>query len=58
MSVLTVERHWSSDGVIVNVGDDGGYVMIENTGAGLIQVTVFNNEGDVVLEEERNLNGN
>jgi len=52
MSVLTVEKHWSSDGVIVNVGDDGGYVMVENTGERLIQITVFNDEGDVVLEEE------
>ena len=52
MSILTVEKHWSNDGLIVNVGDDGGYVMIENTGQGLIQITVLNDEGDVVLEEE------
>jgi hypothetical protein len=52
MSIFTVEKHWSSGGVIVNVGDDGGYVMVENIGQRLIQITVFNDEGDVVLEEE------
>jgi urease beta subunit len=51
MSVLTVEKHWTHDGVIINVGDDGGYVMVENTGERMIQITVFNDGGDVVLEE-------
>jgi len=54
MSLLTVEKHWTHDGVIINVGDDGGYVMIENTKQGWIQITVFNDEGDVLMEREFN----
>jgi hypothetical protein len=31
---------------------DGGYVMVEYVKAGWIQITVFNDEGDVLLERE------
>jgi hypothetical protein len=31
---------------------DGGYVMVEYIKAGWIQITVFNDEGDVLLERE------
>jgi hypothetical protein len=58
MSTLTVEKHWSNDGLVINVGSDGGYVMIESVSEGLVLITAFNKDGDVVLEEERNLNGN
>jgi hypothetical protein len=43
--------------VVVNVdGDEGGYVMIEDVSwnNGWIQVTVFNDKGDVLLEQEFN----
>ena len=33
---------------------DGGYVMVEYVKAGWIQITVFNDEGDVLLERELN----
>jgi hypothetical protein len=43
--------------IVVTVnGDEGGYVMIEDVSwdNGWIQITVFNNEGDVLLEREFN----
>jgi hypothetical protein len=41
---------------VVNVGKVGGYVMVEVTDVG-IQVTVFNDAGDVLAEDEYNLGG-
>ena len=58
MSTLTVEKHWSNDGLVINVGSDGGYVMIESVSEGGVLITASNKDGDVVLEEECNLNGN
>ena len=42
--------------VVVNVGESGqgGYVMVEHINGGVIQITVFNDEGDVLLEREYN----
>jgi len=51
MSVLNVDT-LDNGAVVVNVGTDGGYVMIEDTNNGWIQITVFNDEGDVLLERE------
>jgi len=41
---------------VVNVGDEGGYVMVELTPVGIL-VTVFNDAGDVLSEQEYNLKG-
>ena len=41
---------------VVNVGKVGGYVMVEVTDVG-VQVTVFNDAGDVLAEDEYNLGG-
>jgi hypothetical protein len=49
MSVLNTDT-LDNGAVVVNVGEDGGYVMVEDIKDGWIQVTVFNDEGDVMLE--------
>ena len=38
--------------VIVNVGEYGGYVMVEQPRAGWVLITVINDEGDVLMERE------
>jgi len=40
--------------VVVNVGESGqgGYVMVEHINGGVIQITVFNAEGDVLMERD------
>jgi hypothetical protein len=45
-----------SGAAVVNVGDEGGYVMVELTPVGIL-VTVFNDAGDVLSEQEYNLKG-
>ena len=45
-----------SGAAVVNVGDEGGYVMVELTPVGIL-VTVFNDAGDVLSEKEYNLKG-
>ena len=49
-----------SGAAVINVGESGAYVMVECTSALLqtIQVTVFNNAGDVVAENEYNYGRN
>jgi hypothetical protein len=49
MSILNTDT-LDNGAVVVNVGEDGGYVMVEDIKDGWIQVTVFNDEGDVMLE--------
>ncbi len=51
MSNLTVDT-LDNGAAVVNVGTDGGYVMVEYIRAGWIQITVFNDEGDVLMERE------
>jgi hypothetical protein len=51
MSLLNVDT-LDNGAVVVNVGTDGGYVMVEDNNNGWIQITVFNDEGDVLLERE------
>ena len=51
MSNLTVDT-LDNGAAVVNVGTDGGYVMVEYVKAGWIQITVFNDEGDVLMERE------
>jgi hypothetical protein len=53
MSLLTIDT-LDNGAAVVNVGEDGGYVMVEHIKAGWIQITVFNDEGDVLLEREFN----
>lgn len=53
MSILNVDK-LANGTAVVDVGDDGGYVMVEHVKAGWIAVTVFNDEGDVLLEREFN----
>jgi|APGre2960657404_1045060.scaffolds.fasta_scaffold745078_1 hypothetical protein len=53
MSLLNVDT-LDNGAVVVNVGTDGGYVMVEDINNGWIQVTVFNDEGDVLLERQYN----
>lgn len=55
MSLLNVDT-LDCGAVVVNVGDpdQGGYVMVEHINGGVIQITVFNDEGDVLLEREYN----
>lgn len=59
MIKLNVEM-LDNDRAVVNVGESGAYVMVECTSALLqtIQVTVFNNAGDVVSENEYNYGRN
>jgi hypothetical protein len=49
MSVLNTDT-LDNGAVVVNVGEDGGYVMVEDIKEGWIQVTVFNDAGDVMFE--------
>jgi ABC-type sugar transport system substrate-binding protein len=51
MNNLTVDT-LDNGAAVVNVGTDGGYVMVEYVKAGWIQITVFNDEGDVLMERE------
>ena len=54
MSLLKADE-LDNGAVVVNVGgDEGGYVMVEDLNKGWIQVTVFNDAGDVLLEREFN----
>jgi hypothetical protein len=51
MSLLNVDT-LDNGAVVVDVGESGqgGYVMIEDIKKGWIQVTVFNDEGEVLFE--------
>jgi hypothetical protein len=49
MSNLTVDT-LDNGAAVVNVGTDGGYVMVEDINKGWIQVTIFNDAGDVLFE--------
>lgn len=51
MSSLTVDT-LDNGAAVVNVGTDGGYVMVEYIRASWIQITVFNDEGDVLMERD------
>ena len=56
MDLLTTNK-LDNGSVVVNVGgDEGGYVMVEDVSwnNGWIQVTVFNDAGDVLMEREFN----
>ena len=53
MDQLNVEM-LDADRAVVNVGKDGGYVMVETPKAGWILITVFDDEGEVILERELN----
>jgi hypothetical protein len=54
MSNLTVDT-LDNGAAVVNVGgSEGGYVMVEDLNKGWIQVTIFNDAGDVLLEREFN----
>ena len=44
-----------ADRAVVNVGEDGGYVMVETPKAGWVLVTVFSDDGEVIHEREFNL---
>ena len=41
-----------ADRAVVNVGEDGGYVMVETPKEGWVLVTVFSDDGEVVNEAE------
>ena len=49
MSILNTDT-LDNGAVVVNVGEDGGYVMVEDINKGWIQVTIFNDAGDVLFE--------
>ena len=50
MSVLNTDT-LDNGAVVVNVGgSEGGYVMVEDINKGWIQVTIFNDAGDVLFE--------
>jgi hypothetical protein len=49
MSILNTDT-LDNGAVVVNVGEDGGYVMVEDIKNGWIQVTVFDDAGDVMFE--------
>ena len=49
MSILNTDT-LDNGAVVVNVGEDGGYVMVEDIKDGWIQVTVFDDAGDVLFE--------
>lgn len=51
MSTLDIELLDKST-ALVNVGDDGGYVQVEQVSNSHILVTVFNRDGDVLSEQE------
>lgn len=54
MSLLNTDT-LDNGAVVVNVGGElGGYVMVEDLDKGWIQITVFNDAGDVLLEREFN----
>jgi hypothetical protein len=52
----TVVVNVSTDSASKTIGGDrtpdGGYVMVEHINGGVIQVTVFNAEGDVLMERD------
>jgi hypothetical protein len=52
--VLLTPDTLDNGAAVVNVGDEGGYVMVELTPVGIL-VTVFNDAGDVLSEQEYNL---
>lgn len=37
---------------VVNVGDDGGYIQVEQVTNRHVLITVFNRDGDVLSEQE------
>jgi hypothetical protein len=43
-----------ADRAVVNVGEDGGYVMVETPKAGWVLITIVNDEGDVIFDREFN----
>lgn len=53
MSILNVDT-LDNGSVIVNIGDNFGYVMVELTDSG-VQITVIDGDGDVRLEKELDL---
>jgi hypothetical protein len=61
MTALNIEL-FDKETAIVNVGDDGGYVMVELMDKGgidhkNIEITVFNDNGDVISCYSMNLLG-
>ena len=55
--VLLTPDTLDNGAVVVNIGDTGGYVMVELTSllAQSVLVTVINDAGDVLSEQEYNL---
>jgi hypothetical protein len=51
-AVVNVSTNPASKTIGGNRTPDGGYVMVEYVKAGWIQITVFNDEGDVLMERE------